>query len=103
DDNENLICSGTIENLAVQYGLTQSINLDIRPWNLREFARWRDEPPQRNSGAKRLSCLNPDGLAEVSEASSELARVASVRVRITVLPRGGGLSTVEVRLSLLKR
>lgn len=98
DAAENLICSGVIENVAIQRTLTQSINLDIRPWNLREFARWRNEPPQVNSGAKMLVCLNPEGVSEAT--SDELARVTSLRVRATVLPAGGAMSTAEVRLNL---
>lgn len=95
DTAGNLVCSGAIENLASQNTLTQSINLDIRPWNLREFARWRNEPPQINSGPKRLVCTNAEGLAEPT--SEELAKVSSVRVRATVLPAGGGMSTVETQ------
>src|SRR5213594_274794 len=62
DASGNLICGGTIENLAIQNTLTGTINLDIRPWDLREFSRWRNEPPQTNSGAKRLVCVNAQGL-----------------------------------------
>ena len=97
DANDNLICSGVVEDVAAQNNLTQSINLEIRPWNLREFVRWRNEPPATNSGAKRLVCVNADGLTEAT--SEELARVALVRVRATVLPQGGGMSTIEIQLS----
>ncbi|PYS02593.1 MAG: hypothetical protein DMG12_13595 [Acidobacteria bacterium] len=100
DASDNLVCSGAIENLAIQNTLTQSINLEIRPWDLREFSRWRNEPSQTNSGPKRLVCVNAEGLAEVT--SEELARAASVRVRATVLSAGGGVSTspseIELRL-----
>ena len=98
DAEGNLVCSGVIENMAIQSSLTQSVNLDIRPWNLREFARWRNEPPQVNSGPKRLICMNPEGTAEA--ASDDLLRVASVRVRATALPANGGMSTVETQLTL---
>jgi len=98
DASENLVCSGAIENIALQTGLTQSINLEIRPWNFREFARWRNEPPQTNSGPKRLVCVNPDGTAETTP--EELERVTSARVRATILPAGGGMSTTEIELSL---
>jgi hypothetical protein len=96
DGNDALICSGVVENVATQTSLTESINLEIRPWNLREFVRWTNEPPQTNSGAKRLTCINVEGLSEVR--SEELARVTSVRIRATVLPRGGGMSTMEVQI-----
>src|SRR5262245_47846283 len=96
DANDALICSGVVENVAMQTSLTESINLEIRPWNLREFVRWTNEPPQTNSGAKRLTCINVAGLSEVR--SEELANVTSVRIRATVLPRGGGMSTMEVQI-----
>ena len=98
DVADNLICSGTVENAATQTSSTQSVNLEIRPWNLREFVRWKNEPPQLNSGPKRLACFNPEGAAEATD--QELARVASVRVRTTVLPQIGGMSTLEIRLAL---
>jgi hypothetical protein len=38
-----------------------------------EFVRWKNEPPQTNSGAKRLICVNAEGLNEVrSEAEASL-------------------------------
>src|SRR6266516_1759453 len=98
DASGNLVCSGTIENLAIENTLTGTINLDIRPWDLREFSRWRNEPPQTNSGAKRLVCMNAEGLAEVT--SEEMARATSVRVRATALSAGGGVSTPEIELRL---
>lgn len=96
DADDALVCSGVVENVAMQTSLTENINLEIRPWNLREFVRWRNEPPQTNSGAKRLTCINPDGLSEARP--EELSRVTSVRVRATVLPRGGGMSTIEMQV-----
>ena len=98
DASGNLICSGTIENLAIQNALTGTINFDIRPWDLREFSRWRNEPPQTNSGAKRLVCVNAEGLAEVT--SEEMARATSIRVRATALSAGSGVSTPEIELRL---
>jgi hypothetical protein len=98
DAADNLVCSGTAENIAVQTALTQSINLEIRPWNFREFVRWKNEPPQINSGPKRLVCVNPEGTAETT--SEEMERVVSARVRATVLPAGGGMSTAEIQLNL---
>lgn len=98
DAANNLVCSGVVENLAVQNALTQSVNLDIRPWNHREFARWRNEPPRVNSGPKRLVCFDPEGLDEAT--SEELARVSSLRLRVTVLAAGSGMSTAEILISL---
>jgi len=98
DSADNLVCSGTVENIALQTTLTQSVNLEIRPWNFREFVRWRNEPPQTNSGPKRLVCVNPEGTAEIT--SEEFERVFSARVRATILPAGGGMSTTEILLNL---
>jgi hypothetical protein len=98
DAGDNLICSGGIEDLAIQHSQSQPVNLEIKPWNLREFGRWRNEPPVVNSGAKRLVCLNPEGVAEAT--LEELARVASVRVRTTIFSGSGGMSTVEVVMKM---
>ena len=98
DRADNLICSGVIENVASQTSNIQSINLDLRPYNLQEFARWKNEPPSSNSGPQRLSCLVPDGLSEATP--EQLREATTVRVRITSLPPGGGLSTTEVLLDL---
>lgn len=98
DATERLVCSGVIVNVASQTRVVESINLEIRPWNFLEFVRWRNEPPQTNSGAKRLSCLNPEGLVESSP--EELSRVASVRIRATVFSRSSGLSTAEILVRL---
>jgi hypothetical protein len=98
DANDNLICSGVVENIAFQDALTQSVNLEIRPWNFREFVRWRNEPPQINSGPKRLVCLNPESTAEATP--EDLDRAFSARVRATAFPKAGGLSTTEIQLNL---
>ena len=98
DAGDNLVCSGTVENIAVQTALTQSVNLEIRPWNFREFVRWKNEPPQTDSGPKRLVCVNSVGTAEIT--TDEFERVFSARVRATVLPAGGGMSTTEIQLNL---
>jgi type II secretory pathway pseudopilin PulG len=98
DASENLVCSGVVENVAIQTSLIQNINLDIHPWDFREFVRWKNEPPERNSGPKRLVCLNNESTAEAS--SEELGRISSVRVRVTVFPKTGGLSTTEIQLNL---
>jgi hypothetical protein len=98
DATESLICTGIVEDIAVQDRSTQSVNLDVRPWNIQEFVRWRNEPPAVNSGARRLPCLNPEGTAEAT--NEELAKVASVHVRVTVLPAGGGIAGVEIGFKL---
>ena len=101
DADDNMICSGTIDNVAYVSSAikpAQTVNLDVRPWNFLEFVRWRNEPPERNSGPKRLVCFNPEGTAEATP--EELGRVASVRVRANALPKNGGTSTVEIQLRL---
>ena len=98
DPNDNLVCNGVVQNVAVQRALTQNINLEIWPWNFREFVWWRNEPPQTNSGPRAFFCFNPDGQAQVTPAQSE--RVVSVRIWTTVLPPGGGLSSTELQLDL---
>jgi len=92
----NLICSGAIENAATQSALAQSINLEIRPLDLGQFVRWVNEPPRTNSGPKRLMCIDPEGIAEVTALDS----VRAIIVRATVLPRRGGMSTAEILLEL---
>jgi hypothetical protein len=98
DGSGNLVCTAIVENVAIQKALTQSVNLDIRPWNFREFVRWKNEPPQINSGFKLMMCMNPEGLAEATTA--ELEQIMSVRVRAIVLPLSGGMSTAEILLNL---
>ena|SRR5437764_1703390 len=54
DVNDNLICGGVVENIAFQDSLTQSLNLEIRPWNFREFVGEMN---------RRRSTAGPDGLS----------------------------------------
>ncbi len=98
DGDDNLVCNGAVPNVAVQDSLTQSINLELWPWNFREFVWWRNEPPQTNSGPRAFFCLTPDGQAQVTPG--QLERVVSVRIWTTVFPPGGGLSSAELRLDL---
>ena len=94
--NDTLVCSGAID-AADQGALTQYINLLVRPWNAREFVFWLNEPPSATRVAKRLVCVTPDGLNELEVETLE--GIAAVRVQVTALPRGGGLSTVEIRFN----
>ena len=98
DADENLVCSGAVENVAIQNSLTQNINLELWPWNLREFVWWRNEPPQTNSGPRAFFCQTPDGQAQATPG--QLERVVAVRVWTTIFPPGGGLSSSELRLDL---
>jgi hypothetical protein len=96
DAEENLICSGIIgDNITTQGFNIQNINVELRPNSVLEFVRLRTPliPP-----AKRLLCMNLDGNAEVSQG--EIAKANSLRLRLTVLPKNGGLATAECRISL---
>jgi len=77
DDAGRLICSGVVRNIALQTAPTESINLNIRPRNLREFARWTNEPPRTNSGAQMLFCYRPDGQTEASPTEIPAPRAAA--------------------------
>ena len=41
DSHDGLICSGVIENVPMQTSLTESVNLEIRPWNLQNSCAGR--------------------------------------------------------------
>ena len=99
DTAGKLICSGMVPGVAVQNSLTESIYLEIRPWNLREFIRWGNEP-QTVRPASRLDCLVPDGLTQAT--TMELSQVASLQVYSTLLPSGGGVSTAEFWIDLVQ-
>ncbi len=98
DSNGTPICTGIIDRVAVQREPTQHIGMEIRPWNFTQFVWWRNQPLETNTGPVNLACMNPDGVGQVLAA--QLERVVSVRIWTTVLPPGGGLSTVELALGL---
>lgn len=100
DSDGTLVCTGAIDRVAVQRAETQHIDLEIRPWNFTQFVWWRNQPRQTNTGPVNLSCMNPDGAAQV--LAVQLERVESVRIWTTVLPPAGGLSTVELALGLTR-
>lgn len=96
DHNEEVVCSGVVENVAIIDQNTQSIFLEFKPLVPLEFVRWRNglRPPQPI--AKRLVCIGPDQLTEVSRIETD--RAASVRIFITLLPRNGGVSNVDIKV-----
>jgi hypothetical protein len=96
DHNDEIVCSGVVENVAIVDQNTQSIFLEFKPLVPLEFVRWRNglRPPQPI--AKRLVCIGPDQLTEVSRIETD--RAASVRIFITLLPRNGGVSNVDVNV-----
>jgi len=98
DAEQNLICSGIIETIAVQTVNVQSTNIEVRPLNLAEFVRLRTP---MNPPPKRLFCMNLEGNIEVAQA--DVARAASVRLRATILPKSGGIATSEVIMALINQ
>lgn len=94
DSQQNLICSGVIEAIAVQNSNVQSTNIEVRPLNLVEFVRLR---VPTNPPPKRLFCMNLEGNIEV--AQTDVARATSLRLRATILPKNGGVATTEIRMT----
>jgi hypothetical protein len=92
DAEQNFICSGIIEAVAIQNVNVQSTNIELRPLNMVEFVRLR---VPTNPPPKRLFCMNAEGNVEV--AQTDIVRAYSVRVRATILPKNGGVATSEVR------
>jgi len=97
DPEENVICSGVIENIAQVDQNSQLTILEVKPLILLEFARWRNvlrggaQPAPR-----RLACIGPEQLTEVSR--NETDRASSVRIDVTLLTRSGGMSNLEIRI-----
>jgi hypothetical protein len=98
DSEDNFLCSGVIESVVVQTTHAQTMTIEIRPWNMLEYARWRNGPRPTAVRPRRLMCMNPDGLAEVSV--TELDRATSLRIHATALPQHSGVSTAEIRFRI---
>lgn len=96
DGDENVICSGVVEGLAQLDQNTQSTILEFKPLVLLEFVRWRNGLRPSQPVARRLACIGPDQLTEVSR--NETDRAISLRLYITLLPRNGGMSDLEIRV-----
>jgi hypothetical protein len=97
DSDENVICSGAIENVAQVDQSTQTAILEFKPLVALEFVRWRNglRPPQPLP--KRLICIGPDQLTEVSRLETD--RATSLRIFVSLLSRnGGGVSNVEIKI-----
>ena len=56
DTDGQLICTGTVRDVASQEALTGSIGLEVRPFGLVNFVRWANQPQRTASGALRLPC-----------------------------------------------
>ena len=98
DADGELICSGTVRDIARQNTPTGSVSLELRPWSLVNFVRWLNEPPRTNSGPQRLACFTPDGQIELTTFPA--GGVASLWVRFSLFPSGGGLATADFRMDL---
>jgi len=96
DYDQNVVCSGVVDNVAQLDQNTQSVVLEFKPLTVLEFVRWRNglRPPQ--PVAKRLACIGPDQLTEVSRNDTD--RSVSLRLFITLLARNGGMSNLEVKV-----
>jgi len=93
-DAQDLICSGTIRQ-AMNVSLpVQTFNISIRPFTQLDFVRWRNQPgvPGEQQG-KRLACLGIDGTSNLGDADRQKA--GWMRLTISVMPAGGGLSLTE--------
>lgn len=97
DAEENIICSGSVENIAQVNTNADVTILEFKPMILLEFVRWKNslrggaQPPPR-----RLACIGPEQLTEVSR--NETDRAYTVRLEVTLLPRNGGMSNLEIRI-----
>jgi hypothetical protein len=96
DTDENVVCTGVVDNVAQLDQNTQATILEFKPLTTLEFVRWRNglRPPQPI--AKRLTCIAPDQLTDVTRTETD--RASSLRLFITVLPRNGGVSSVEIKV-----
>jgi hypothetical protein len=97
DVDENVICSGVVENIAQVDQNTQTTILEFKPLILLEFVRWRNTLRGGAQPApRRLACIGPEQLTEVSR--NETDRANSLRIDVTVLTRSGGMSNLEIRI-----
>lgn len=98
DRNDNVVCSGLAELGLSQTEHVQYTNLEIRPGNIYEFARWRNGPRAGATTWHKLPCMSPDGQTEVQPG--ELERATSLRLHATVLPGQNGIASAGIRMVL---
>lgn len=98
DGQGNLVCGGSVREVARPAEASGVITLTIQPLNLQQFVRWRNEPPRTNSRFQILYCLTPDGLTEI--AASNLAAARSIRLRAVARAGIGGVGTREFVISI---
>jgi hypothetical protein len=91
------VCSGVIEGLLFQSAVTQSIVIELRPWDFQNYARWKNEPVRSNTGAfRQIRCLND---VPADAQGSELARITLLRLRVLLVPPGGQFAMQEIRIA----
>ncbi len=98
DANDDLLCSGTVEDAARQGVSTQTTTFEVRLTNPFEFVRWRSGPRATALRWLPFDCSRPDGTGDVTQG--ELDRATSVRLYATVLPPNGGAATGMLQIIL---
>jgi hypothetical protein len=97
DTSGELICTGSVRDIASLSALAGNISLEVRPRSMVNFVRWVNQPPRTDRGAVGIACVTPDGLVEIRSLPLSTAALA---LRVSLFPPGGGLGTVEYRLDL---
>ena len=99
DPDSNVLCTGTLRNLASPGRNVQDLTLEVGPTVLRNFARWRNRPGERNEPVlEALACRSVDGRADLLD--SQLEGASEVVITATLLPSGSGLDTAQCRIQI---
>ena len=98
DRDNNVLCTGTLQNIASSSRNVQDLTLEVGPTVLRNFARWRNRPGERNEPVfEALACTSVDGRADLLD--SQLEEAAAVVITATLLP-SSGLDTAQCRIQI---
>ena len=98
DAHDDVVCSGKVELGVPQDEPTQYTHLEVRPGNVYEFLRWRNDPKPSNQQWSRVVCMNAEGRAEVQPG--ELERARSLRLHATLRASYSGLAAAELKMIL---
>ena len=98
DAQDDVVCSGKVELGVPQDEPAQYTHLEVRPGNVYEFLRWRNDPKPSNQQWSRVVCMNAEGRAEVQPG--ELERAPSLRLHATLRASYSGLAAAELRMIL---
>lgn len=101
DAASELVCGGTVTNIALQQDATQLTTLQFQLTNLSEWVRWRSGPHDVSLQTRSLSCLNFDGTGPVAQAA--LDRAVSMRLYVTILSGFRGMATDELQIAIAPR